>query len=185
VEIAALKLSGTYLVSSPRKTDERGYFMRSHDRQAFVDNGLVSEWEQESLSFNRDKGTVRGLHFQTPPAVETKIVRVVSGAMLDVFVDLRRDSNTYGKWDSVVLSASEGNAVYIAAGFAHGFRTLEPDTLILYKIDVPYSPENVGGLRWDDPDLNIDWGVTEPVLSGRDAELPYFRDFHSPFLLDQ
>jgi dTDP-4-dehydrorhamnose 3,5-epimerase len=185
VEIAPLKLSGTYLISSPRRSDERGYFMRSYDRATFAEIGLVTEWEQESLSFNREAGTIRGLHFQTPPAVETKIVRVLSGAILDVFVDLRRDSQTYGKWDSVTLSADEGKAVYLADGFAHGFRTLEPETLIAYKIDVPYSPENASGLRWDDPDLDIDWGVSDPAISSRDAELPYFKDFDSPFLLDQ
>jgi dTDP-4-dehydrorhamnose 3,5-epimerase len=185
VEIASLKLSGTYLISSPRRTDERGYFMRSYDRAAFADMGLVTEWEQESLSFNREAGTIRGLHFQTPPAVESKIVRVVAGGILDVFVDLRRGSATYGQWDSITLSSKEGDAVYIAAGFAHGFRTLEPETLIAYKIDVPYSPDYAAGLRWDDPDLNIDWGLSDPAISGRDAKLPYFRDFNSPFVLDQ
>jgi len=185
VEITPLKLSGTFLIASPRRSDERGYFMRAYDRRAFAGMGLVTDWEQESLSFNREAGTIRGLHFQMPPAIETKMVRVLSGGILDVFVDLRRDSQTYGKWDSVLLSADEGKAVYLAAGFAHGFRTLEPETLIAYKIDVPYSPESAGGLRWDDPDLNIDWGISDAIISDRDARLDNFKEFNSPFLLDQ
>lgn len=185
MEIKPLKLDGTYLLSAPRMTDERGYFMRSYDREAMVEAGLITAWTQESLSFNRIKGTLRGMHFQTPPMEETKIVRVLAGRILDVFLDLRSDSPTYGKWDAVELSESDGRAVYIAAGFAHGFITREPNSLIEYKIDKPYSPEHAGGIRWNDPDVAVGWDTHAPIVSQRDESLPTFRDFRSPFKQNQ
>jgi dTDP-4-dehydrorhamnose 3,5-epimerase len=181
VQIKPLKLQGTYAISSERRADERGFFMRSYDRAEFETHGLCTTWEQESLSFNRAEDTIRGLHFQLPPLVETKMVRVLSGSILDVFVDLRADSETYGKWDSIELSAENGLAVYIPAGFAHGFRSLAADTLIEYKIDVPYVANKAGGVRWNDDSLAIDWGANSAIISERDAQLPFFTGFNSPF----
>jgi dTDP-4-dehydrorhamnose 3,5-epimerase len=181
MEIKPLKLDGTYVLTAPRMTDERGYFMRSYDRADLAAAGLVTEWQQESLSFNREANTIRGLHFQTPPAAETKIVRVMAGSIWDVFVDLRRGSPTYGVWDAVELSEENGKAVYITAGFAHGFRTLEPRTVIEYKINVAYSAANAGGLPWNDPELRITWNVDDPIVSERDRAFAPFKDFVSPF----
>lgn len=177
MNIKPLKLEGTFEINFERVADERGFFMRLYDRQKFADHTLQTRWEQESLSFNRRKDTLRGLHFQLPPQAETKIVRVVRGAILDVFVDLRTDSSTFGKWDAVELSDENARAVYIPKGFAHGFRTLTDNTLIEYKIDVPYQAELADGILWNDKDLNIDWNIENPIISERDRNLKVFRDF--------
>ena len=181
MRISPLKLKGTYEIKFNRIGDARGFFMRFYDRRVFAENNLETIWEQESLSFNRQKDTVRGLHFQFPPLVETKLVRAAQGAIRDFFVDLRKDSETYGQWDSIELSAENDRAVYIPAGFAHGFRTLSENALVEYKINVPYQADSAGGIRWNDNDLNIAWNVENPIISARDAELPFMRDFVSPF----
>ena len=127
------------------------------------------------------KGTIRGLHFQRPPYAETKLLRVVAGAVFDVMVDLRKSSETYGQWDSIELSSAAHNMVYIPRGFAHGFCTLTADTIVLYKVDAPYSPESEGGLKWDDETLNIGWPTREPFLSSKDRLLSSLADLASPF----
>ena len=161
--------------------DERGYFMRYWDSGLAERNGLTARWVQENESFNYKRGTLRGLHFQTPPHAETKLVRVSQGAVLDVFVDLRKDSETYGHWDSVELSAENCRLVYIPKGFAHGYCTLTENAVVLYKVDDYYAPEFQGGLRWDDPGIGIRWPVSEPLLSPRDSAQPAFDKFESPF----
>ena len=181
MQLKPLKLEGAYEIKLKRTVDERGFFMRFYDRQIFAENNLQTVWEQESVSFNRAKNTVRGLHFQNPPLVEAKIVRVVSGAILDVFVDLRKNSATYGKWHSIELSAENDTAVYIPKGFAHGFRTLAENTMIEYKIDVPFQADLASGIRWNDETLKINWNVENPVISERDLNLPLFSHFVSPF----
>ena len=185
VEIKPLKLKGTFQLNFRRNGDLRGYFMRLYDREMFARNGLPTVWEQESVSFNQAKNTIRGLHFQMPPLVEAKIVRVVKGAIWDVFVDLRQNSETYGEWDSLELTAENDTAVYLPKGFAHGFRTLAENTKIEYKIDVPYSADLASGIRWNDKTLNIDWKVENPMTSARDAELQFFDDFDSPFIVNR
>ena len=181
MRIEPLELEGLYLVTSELRSDERGYFVRSYERAAFADAGLVTEWEQESISFNKLKNTVRGLHFQHPPHPETKLVRVAAGLMVDVAVDLRKASPTYGKWLSVELSAENAKALYIPAGFAHGFQTLTDDVVIAYKIDVPYHADLAGGVRWNDPAIGIDWLAGDHIISGRDKSLPTLDEFDSPF----
>lgn len=181
MNIKPLKLEGTFEINFKRVADERGFFMRLYDQQIFADHNLQTCWEQESVSFNRKKDTLRGLHFQMPPHTETKLVRVVRGAILDVFVDLRKNSNTFGKWDVAELSAENARAVYIPKGFAHGFRTLTDNTLIEYKIDAPYQAELADGILWNDRDLNIDWNIENPIISERDRNLRVFKDFLSPF----
>ncbi len=185
MHIESLKLKGAYKIIFKRLGDSRGYFMRFYDRQIFSEHNLQTVWEQESVSFNQAKDTVRGLHFQLPPLVETKIVRVVQGAIWDVFVDLRKDSETYGQWDALELSAENETAAYIPKGFAHGFRTLSENTLVEYKIDVPYQADLASGISWKDIKLNIDWKVENPIVSARDAELGLFTDFDSPFQLEK
>ena len=184
MHINPLKLKGTYEIGFERIGDSRGFFMRFYDRKLFAAHNLQTVWEQESVSFNRQKNTVRGLHFQLPPFVETKIVRVAQGAIWDVFLDLRKDSETYGAWDAVELSAENDRAVYIPKGFAHGFRTLTENALVEYKIDVPYQANLASGIRWNDATLNIDWKIENPIISTRDAKLHFFADFDSPFLME-
>lgn len=184
MDLTPLKLKGTYRINLKRIGDERGYFMRFYDRRIFAENNLQTVWEQESLSFNAKKDTVRGLHFQFPPFTETKIVRVIAGSIWDVFVDLRANSETYGHWDAIELSAENETAVYIPKGFAHGFRTLTENAAVEYKIDVPYQADLSGGVRWNDENLNIKWNVENPIISRRDAELVFFREFDSPFQIE-
>ena len=181
MQIEPLKLEGTYKIKLTRIGDERGYFMRFYNQDIFAEKGLQTDWKQESVSFNKEKNTLRGLHFQLPPYNETKIVRAAQGAILDVFVDLRKKSNTYGEWDAIELSAENDTAVYIPKGFAHGFKTLTENTLVEYKIDANYDSASASGIRWDDTDLAIQWNTKNPVISARDAELQFFADFVSPF----
>lgn len=181
MQIEPLKLDGTFKIKLERIGDNRGYFMRFYNRDIFAAHGLQTVWEQESVSFNKEKNTLRGLHFQLPPFNETKIVRAVQGAIWDVFVDLRKDSATYGEWDAIELSAENDTAVYIPKGFAHGFKTLTDNALVEYKIDANYSAESASGIRWNDEELNIDWNIENPITSERDGKLPLFRDFVSPF----
>jgi len=176
-----LKLEGTYEINFKRIGDERGFFMRFYDRQTFVEHKLQTVWEQESVSFNQAKDTIRGLHFQLPPFVEAKIVRVVSGAIWDVFVDLRKGSKTYGHWDALEISAENDRAIYIPKGFAHGFCTLTENVMVEYKIDVPYQVDLARGIRWNDEALSIDWNVEKPIISERDSKLQFLADFDSPF----
>ncbi len=183
MQIRPCKLKGTFEIKLERIGDVRGYFMRFYNRQIFAEYGLQTIWEQESVSFNKEKDTLRGLHFQLPPYNETKMVRVVQGAVFDVFVDLRKDSETYGVWDSIELSAQNDIAVYIPKGFAHGFKTLAHNTLVEYKIDAGYNAESVSGIHWNDADLAVDWETENPIVSDRDADLPLFADFDSPFLM--
>ncbi len=181
MKIERLKLSGSFkIILDPRK-DERGYFVRTFDKPIFQAHGLVTDWMQENQSLSSRRGTLRGLHFQRPPHAETKLVRVVTGAIFDVFVDLRKASPTYGQWDSVDLSADNHTMVYIPKGFAHGFCTLTDVAVVAYKVDASYAPEAEGGLRWDDETLNIGWPTDKPFLSARDKALPAFKDFVSPF----
>lgn len=181
MRIEQLKLGGTHKIVLDPKVDSRGHFIRTYDCRTFEDHYLSTDWEQESASYNKAADTIRGLHFQMPPQAETKIVRVSRGAILDVFVDLRKASETYGKWDSITLTADNYTSVYIPQGFAHGFRTLVDDTVVEYKINAEFRPELTGGILWNDETLGIDWGIDSPMISERDAELPVFDLFYSPF----
>jgi dTDP-4-dehydrorhamnose 3,5-epimerase len=155
--------------------------LRTWDWEIFREFGLHQDWVQENQSYNRRHGIIRGMHFQKPPHAETKLVRVVVGAVLDVFVDLRRDSATFGHWDAVELSAENHRILYIPKGFAHGYCTLTPESLVLYKVDEVYSPAAEGGIRWDDPALSIPWPVQSPLLSDKDRSWPELANFDSPF----
>jgi dTDP-4-dehydrorhamnose 3,5-epimerase len=181
MQIKPLKLSGTYEIILEPRTDERGYFMRAYDEAIFRQYGLTTAWLQENQSFSK-KGVIRGLHFQKPPHAETKLVRVVSGKILDVFVDLRKNSSTYGQWDSIELSEDNYKVVYIPKGFAHGFCALTETALVLYKVDEVYHPESEGSLRWNDETLAIKWSIDNPLTSPKDAKGESFHDFVSPFV---
>lgn len=162
-------------------TDDRGVFFETFSARLMAQAGAGADWVQDNQSSSK-KGVLRGLHFQRPPHPQAKLVRVGQGRALDVAVDLRRQSPTYGQHQLVELTAALGNLLYIPAGFAHGFIALEDNTLFLYKCSDYYAPATEGGLRWDDADLNINWGTeVAPLVSGKDEELPAFRDFVSPF----
>lgn len=181
--ISATGLDGVKLISPVRHGDNRGFFSEVYNKRALAEAGIDIAFVQDNHAFSAQAGTVRGLHFQTPPFAQDKLIRVVRGSILDVAVDIRVGSPTYGKHVSAVISAREWNQILVPAGFAHGLVTLEPDTEVLYKVSNSYSPEHDKGLLWNDPALGIDWPVaeTEALLSDKDrrhprlAELPgYF-----------
>lgn len=144
--------------------------MRTYDIQLFKKYDIDRNWLQENHSRSEEKGIIRGLHFQFPPFSETKLVRCIEGAVMDVFVDLRKDSGTFGQWDSIELSANNKKMILIPKGFAHGFCTLTDISEVLYKVDNFYSKNHESGIIWDDPNLNIDWTVTDPILSDKDKK---------------
>ncbi|MCR5888264.1 dTDP-4-dehydrorhamnose 3,5-epimerase [Hymenobacter sp. J193] len=160
--------------------DARGAFFESFSEQRMREAGIVGEWVQDNQS-RSDRGVVRGLHFQEPPHAQAKLVRVAAGRALDVIVDIRRDSPTYGQHVAVELDATRYNMLYVPVGFAHGFTALEDNTLFLYKCTNYYAPQAEGGLLWNDPALGIQWGVESPTVSAKDQVLPLLADLDSPF----
>ncbi len=167
-------LAGAWVIEPRRFEDERGFFARTYDREGFAAHGLDPRIEQCSVSYNHRKGTVRGLHFQAAPRAEDKLVRCARGAVFDVIVDLRPGSATFGLHFAVVLSAEEGNQLYVPKGMAHGFQTLEDATEVSYQISELYSPEQARGYRWDDPAFGIAWPLPVSVISEKDRNLPLF-----------
>lgn len=168
----SLPIPGAFAISTTRSADERGWFARSWSSQAMEAHGLSPVVAESSLSHNTRAGTLRGLHYQAPPAAEAKLVTCVRGRMWDVIVDLRRDSATFGKWHAEELNAEVGDAIYIPEGLAHGFLTLTDDVTVLYQISTAHAPELARGIRWDDPTLAIDWPSVPIVMSARDRGLP-------------
>lgn len=160
--------------------DDRGYFMESYKETAFKEAGINTSFVQDNQSLS-GKGILRGLHFQGPNFAQAKLVKVVSGAVLDVALDIRPNSPTYGKHVSQVLDTKNMYQLYIPEGFAHGFVTLEDNTVFQYKCGNYYNKESEGGIAWNDPTLNIDWGIENPILSEKDNYNPLFKDFKSPF----
>ena len=175
------------LLETRRFEDERGWFCESYSARNLAEAGVDTVFLQDNHSYSQAAGTVRGLHFQLPPHDQAKLVRCTRGAVFDVAVDIRQGSPTFGRWVGVELSAANGRQLFVPAGFAHGFATLQPDTELQYKVDRYYAPQHDAGIRWDDPDLAIDWhlpmGVT-PTLSRKDAVLPALAAFVSPFAYD-
>ena len=171
------------ILRTVRHEDARGFFTEIYNRQRLLELGIDDEFVQDNLSHSVEKGTVRGLHFQSPPYAQAKLVRVVQGSIFDVAVDLRRNSPTFGKHVGVTLTDSDCRQIYVPVGFAHGFMTLEPATEVAYKVSGFYAPSHDGGLQWNDPELGIDWPCIgkEPVLSKKDAELPPLSCLTSPF----
>lgn len=155
--------------------DERGYFYESFNEKLFFDHGIKEKFVQDNQSFSK-KGVLRGLHLQNPPFAQGKLVRVISGKVLDAVVDIRKDSKTFGKWYSVILDAKKQNLLYVPPGFAHGFSTLE-DAVFSYKCTDFYNKSAEGGILWNDPQLKIDWMVEYPLVNIKDQELPTFNDF--------
>lgn len=168
------KLFGAFIIDIEPKADERGMFARCWCESEFSNHNLITTLSQCSISFNRHKGTLRGMHYQMAPHAETKIVRCTRGSVFDVIVDLRQGSPTYKKWDGVTLSANNHRMIYIPQGLAHGLITLEPDTEVFYQISTPFVPESAGGVRWNDPCFNISWPMAPAVIAERDANYPDF-----------
>ncbi len=175
-------LPGVLIVTPARFADQRGWFSETWNSTAFAANGIDTAFVQDNHSFSAWANTVRGLHYQTPPHAQAKLVRCTKGTMLDVAVDIRRGSPTYGQWAAVELTAESGRQLFIPTGFLHGFATREDACEVQYKCSTEYVRENDAGITWDDPDIGIDWGLTGPaVLSAKDAAQPAFAGFVSPF----
>ena len=181
MNVRPLKLNGTFEIQMIPKGDNRGYFMRSYDNKILAEYGLQTNWVQENQSLSTQIHTIRGLHFLRPPHTETKLLRCVRGKILNVFVDLRKDSETFGHWDSIELSEDNYKAVYIPKGFANGLLTLSDIVLVQYKVDSAYVAESDDGILWNDPNIGIDWKIKEPFLSERDKNLRLLADLDSPF----
>ncbi|HEY1648217.1 MAG TPA: dTDP-4-dehydrorhamnose 3,5-epimerase [Terracidiphilus sp.] len=169
------KIGGVVEIRLDRKADERGFFARSWCRKEFEGAGLDARLVQCSISYNAQRGTLRGMHYQTAPFAEVKLVRCTQGAICDVILDLRADSRTFKQWVAVTLSAENRDMVYIPAGCAHGFLTLADDTEVFYQMSEYYHPEAARGVRWNDPAFGIEWPEKVAVISERDRMLPDFQ----------
>lgn len=176
-----LAIPDLLLVEPAKHGDARGFFSEVWSRRALEACGITADFVQDNHAFSAQKGVLRGLHFQRPPSAQGKLVRVARGAILDVAVDIRRGSATYGQHAAEVLSAANWRQLWVPRGFAHGYVTLEPDTEVLYKTDNYYDREADAGIAWDDPAFGIDWGVAAPVLSGKDSEAKRLADIPAPF----
>ena len=183
MDVEHTKLEGVKVLTPRRFGDERGFFSESWSQRVMAVEGLDYDWVQDNHSLSARKGTVRGLHFQAPPHAQDKLVRCGKGALFDVAVDIRKGSPTYGQAFGTVLSFENGKQLLVPKGFLHGFSTLEPDTEIIYKCSDYYAPECDGAVRFDSPDLGIDWQLdgTDALLSEKDANAVLFADFDSPF----
>jgi dTDP-4-dehydrorhamnose 3,5-epimerase len=179
----ATEIADVKIVEAVRHGDERGYFSETYNRRAFAAAGIDLDFVQDNHSLSRPAGTIRGLHFQLAPFAQDKLVRVVRGAILDVAVDLRRGSPTYGRHVAATLRAGDPRQLLVPIGFAHGFCTLEPDTEVIYKVTNYYSAPHDRGILWNDPALGIAWPVTgqDATLSPKDRHQPLLRDIEPPF----
>ena len=176
------KLPGVYIIEPQVFGDHRGYFMETYSAKAFEEMGIACTFVQDNQSFTAKKGTLRGIHFQNAPMAQAKLVRVTRGAVLDVAVDLRKGSPTYKQWVDAELSAENKRMLFIPRGFGHGFVTLTDDVEFCYKVDNLYSRECDRGIRFDDPEIGVDWGVKEPVLSQKDTVSPMLSESDCNFV---
>lgn len=176
MKITKTKLDGVVIIEPAVFGDKRGFFMESWSKRAFAEAGLDYDFVQDNHSASTVKGTLRGIHFQRGDKAQAKLVRCTKGAVLDVAVDLRPESSTYKQWVSVELSEDNKRQLLIPRGFGHGFLTLTDEVEFMYKADNFYAPEADGGIRWNDPELAVDWGIEEPILSDKDSKSPWFKD---------
>ncbi|PHR70210.1 dTDP-4-dehydrorhamnose 3,5-epimerase [Henriciella sp.] len=183
LNVSPMRIPEVKLVTPKRFGDHRGFFSETYNRKAFQEVGIDADFCQDNHSLSATRGTLRGLHFQAPPFAQAKLVRVVRGAIIDVAVDARRASTTFGKWVKAEISAENGVQIFVPRGFLHGFVTTEPDTEVVYKVDAYYDRDSDGAVRWDDPDLAIDWGVdtSKVVISEKDGTAGSWADFKTPF----
>lgn len=172
---------GLHIIHPSVFTDDRGYFFESFNQKKFIETtGFEKEFVQDNQSLSH-KNVLRGLHFQMPPFAQAKLVRVVRGAVLDIAVDIRKNSPTYGKYISLLLNDHNNLSLFIPEGFAHGFVTLEDNTIFIYKCSEFYHKDSECTLKWDDPTLQIEWNCKHPIISAKDQQGTYFNDFKSPF----
>src|SRR5687768_3908724 len=170
------KLGGAFVVEPERFEDERGFFARGWSRREFEERGLDARLVETNISFNRRRGTLRGMHFQSAPRAQAKLVRCTRGAIYDVVVDLRPESPTFKRWVGVELSADNRLMLFVPEGLAHGFQTLADETEVFYQMSEYYAPETAGGVRWDDPAFGIEWpDAPARIINERDANYPDFR----------
>jgi dTDP-4-dehydrorhamnose 3,5-epimerase len=183
MDVQSLEIPEVKVLTPRVFRDERGFFSETWNAAALERAGIRAEFVQDNHAYSREVGVVRGLHFQRPPKAQDKLVRVVRGAILDVAVDIRAGSPTFGRHVAARLSASDWRQIWVPKGFAHGYVTLEPDTEVIYKVTDYYSPADDAGVRWDDPALAIDWGVTaaRAILSAKDRALPALSVIAAPF----
>lgn len=181
MDLLKTKLEGVYILIPKVFGDYRGFFMESWSRRTMETAGLFYDFVQDNHSLSTAKGTLRGIHFQKGDKAQAKLVRCVRGAVLDVAVDLRHDSPTYKQWIGVELSEENKKQLLIPRGFGHGFVTLTDHVEFLYKADNYYAPEADGGIRWNDPDIGVDWGIEHPVLSEKDTKNPFLKDIEPVF----
>jgi dTDP-4-dehydrorhamnose 3,5-epimerase len=181
MKIEPTALTGVLILTPRRHGDSRGWFIETWNASRMAKAGLDLAFVQDNHSFSAAKGTLRGLHYQSLPRAQDKLVRCSKGAILDVAVDIRTGSPTYGKWVGVELSAENGRQLLVPKGFLHGFVTLTENTEVQYKCTDLYSPENDGAVRWDDPAIGIDWGVSAPILSEKDSKAPLLAEIGKPF----
>lgn len=175
-------INGLLIITPNVFSDNRGYFFESFNSEVFRKNGLPTDFMQDNESKSQ-KGVVRGLHFQSPPMAQGKLVRVIKGSVIDVVVDIRKGSKTYGKWHSELLSGENKKLFWVPPGFAHGFQTLENDTIFSYKCSGLYHKESEGSLFWNDPNIGINWDFSiEPIISEKDKVAPLLSDLESPFI---
>ena len=184
MQIETTALDGVLIITPTRFGDARGFFSETWNRAQLAEQGITLDFVQDNQSLSARKGTLRGLHFQTPPHAQAKLVRCGRGALLDVAVDIRRGSPTYGQWVAEELTAQNGRQLLVPVGFAHGFVTLEDDTEILYKCTNYYAPDCDRALKFDDPEIAVDWGVSRDaaVLSEKDAAAPPLVKLDNPFV---
>lgn len=174
-------LDGVMILAPQRFGDARGWFCETWNAARMAAAGMALPFVQDNHSMSAEVGTLRGLHYQRPPHAQDKLVRCTKGAIYDVAVDFRAGSGTFGQWVGVDLTAENGRQLLVPKGFLHGFVTRAKDTEVQYKCTDVYAPDCDGAVRWDDPEIGIDWGVSAPVLSAKDAAAPYLRDVVSPF----
>lgn len=181
MDLLKTKLEGVYILIPKVFGDHRGFFMESWSRRTMEEAGLFYDFVQDNHSLSTVKGTLRGIHFQKGDKAQAKLVRCVRGAVLDVAVDLRHDSPTYKQWIGVEISEENKKQLLIPRGFGHGFVTLTDHVEFLYKADNYYAPEADGGIRWNDPDIGVDWDIDHPVLSEKDTRNPFLKDIEPVF----
>lgn len=186
LEVRSLKIPDVLEIVPRRFGDDRGFFAETFNRDRLAQAGIEIDWMQDNQSFSAERYTLRGLHFQTPPFAQDKLVRVLKGRILDVAVDIRTGSPTYRKWVSLELSAASFNQILVPKGFAHGFLTLEPDTEVFYKVSAPYSGEHDRSVRFDDPAFGVDWPLdgNAPVLSVKDRDAKRLDEIDNPFVYE-
>jgi dTDP-4-dehydrorhamnose 3,5-epimerase len=176
MKVIATRLAGVDIVEPAIHGDNRGFFMESYSSEKFQQHDIDFHFVQDNHSLSAEAGVIRGLHYQLNPKAQTKLVRVIFGAIYDVVVDIRKDSLTFGQWIGVILSESNKRQLLVPKGFAHGFCTIVPNTQVVYKVDEYYSPECDRGILWSDPALGIDWPTSQPILSDKDQKHPHLKD---------